>query len=81
MSSSVVTSAQWLSSSSGSRELPLSSSNRLATCVCTAEEHVSDHLHALHCHLILTRGGGAALAAVERVSGLFYLSGTNVDLW
>ena len=27
----------------------------LAVCVCTAEEHVSDHLHALHNHLILTR--------------------------
>ena len=23
--------------------------------VCTAKEHVSDHLHALHCHLTLTR--------------------------
>ena len=27
----------------------------LAICVCTAKEHVSDHLHALHHHLILTR--------------------------
>ena len=50
-------------------------------CVCTALEHVSDHLHALHHHLILTRGSGAALAAVERLSGLLHLSGTNVDLW
>ena len=48
-------------------------------CVCTAKEHVSDHLHAVHCHLILTRGSGAALAVVERVPGLLYLSGTNVD--
>ena len=53
----------------------------LAICVCTAKEHVSDHLHALHYHLILTRGSGAALAAVKRVSGLLHLSGTNVDLW
>ena len=27
----------------------------MAICVCTAKEHVSDHLHALHCQLILTR--------------------------
>ena len=53
----------------------------LAICFCTAKEHVSDHLHALHYHLILTRGSGAALAAVERVYDLLYLSGTNVDLW
>ena len=26
---------------------------------CTAKEHVSDHLHALHYHRILTRGSGA----------------------
>ena len=50
-------------------------------CVCTAKEHVSDHLRELHYHLILTRGTGAVLAAVERVSGLLYLSGTNVDLF
>ena len=32
--------------------------------------------------LDLTRASGAALAAVERVSGLLYLSGTYVDpLW
>ena len=60
----------------GSRELPL-----LWCCVCTAKEHVSDHPHALHYHLTLTRGSGAAVAAVERVSGLVYLSDTNVDLW
>ena len=30
----------------------------LALCVCTPKEHVSDHLHALHCPLILTRGSG-----------------------
>ena len=30
--------------------------------------------HALHYHLILTRGSGAALAAVERVSGLVQMS-------
>ena len=35
---------------------------------------VSDHLHVLHYHLILTRGIGAALAAVERVCGSLYLS-------
>ena len=58
----------------GSRELPC------WLVACTAKEHASDHLHALHCHLILTRGSGAALAAVERVSGLLYLIGTNVDL-
>ena len=27
----------------------------VAICVCTAKEHVSYHLHALHYHLILTR--------------------------
>ena len=51
----------------GSGELP---------CCCgvwqfvffSAKEHVSDRLHALHHHLIPTRGSGAALAAVERVS-------------
>ena len=59
----------------GSRELLL-----LQFCVCTANEHVSYHLHALHYHLVLTRGSGAALAAVERVSVLSYLSDTNVDL-
>ena len=41
----------------------------VAICVCTAKEHVSDHRH-----LILTRGSGAPLAAVERTSGLLYLS-------
>ena len=35
----------------------------------------------MHFHLILTRGSGSALAAVERVSGLLYLIGTNDDLW
>ena len=39
----------------------------LAICVCTAKEHVSDHLHALHDRLILTHGSGAALAAVGEV--------------
>ena len=62
----------------GSRELPCCF-GVWQFCVCTTEEHVSDHLHALHYHLILTRG--AALAAVERVSVLLYLSGTNADLW
>ena len=55
----------------GSREL-LGCFVVLAICVCTAKEHVPDHLHALHCHLILTRGSGAVLAAVERVSGLLH---------
>ena len=55
-------------------------SSLVAICVCKAKEHVSYHLHALHHHLILTRGSGAVLAALERVSGLSYLSDTNVDL-
>ena len=64
----------------GSRELPCCFWC-LAICVCTAKDVASDHFLALHYRLILTRGSGAALAAVERVSGLLYLSGTNVDLW
>ena len=36
----------------------------LAICVRTAK-NVSDHLHALHYHLILTRGSGAALGVVQ----------------
>ena len=63
----------------GSRELPCCL-GVWQFCVCTAKQHVSDHLHALHYHLILTRGSGAALAAVKRVSGLLHLSGTNVGL-
>ena len=39
----------------GSRELPCCFFC-LAICVCTAKEHVSDHLHALHYHLILSHG-------------------------
>ena len=74
VSSSVVTLAQCLSSS------VVQGSSLVAICVCTAKEHVSYHL-ALHYHLILTRCSGAALAAVERVSDLLYLSDTNVDLW
>ena len=38
----------------GSRELPCCFVV-LAICVCTAKEHVSDHLQELHCHLIRTR--------------------------
>ena len=36
-------------------------SSLVAICVCTAKEHVSSHLHALHFDLILTRGSGAGV--------------------
>ena len=42
--------------------------------LCTAKDLVSDHLHALHYPLMLTSGSGAALAAVDRVSGLLHKS-------
>ena len=53
----------------GSREL------LVAICVCTAKEHVSYHLHALHGHFVLTRlqqmfvaaaAAGSATAEVDR---------------
>ena len=51
----------------GSRELPCCN-----LCLHSKRTCIIPY-HALHYHLILTRGSGAALAAVERVSGLLYL--------
>ena len=61
MSSSVVTSAQCLSSS------VVQGSSLVAICVCTAKEHVSYHL-ALHYHLILTRGQLAVRSRLRSLS-------------
>ena len=55
----------------------------LVICVCTAEEHASDHLHALHCCLRLTLGSGAVVVTAGRneLRVCCIVSDTNVYFW